>query len=88
MMGSGARFLISALVAMTSANPGFPVFEVRRRSEDEPLWPMKPNPDSRGRRAEKDAIALAKAEAKRQRKAEKRTKDKKALNANVTGLAP
>ena len=49
---------------------------------------MKPNPDSRGRRAEKDAIALAKAEAKRQRKAEKRAKDKKALNANVTGLAP
>ena len=61
-----------AALAMTAAMPGMPVLEVRRRSEDEPLWPMKPDPDNRGRRAEKDAIALAKAEAKRQRKAAKR----------------
>ena len=32
-------------------------------------------PDNRGRRAEKDAAALAKAEAKRARKAAKRLKD-------------
>lgn len=36
-------------------------------------WPgQKPEPDNRGRRAEKDLIAIQKAEAKRQRKAAKR----------------
>lgn len=34
-------------------------------------------PDNRGRRAEKDAAKLAKAEAKRARKAEKRLKENK-----------
>jgi len=70
-MRSRAGLLMAAL-AMTAAIPGLPVLEVRRSREDDPLWPMKPDPDNRGRRAEKDAIALAKAEAKRQRKAAKR----------------
>lgn len=34
-------------------------------------WGDRKLPDDRGRRAEKDAAALAKAEAKRQRKADK-----------------
>ena len=70
-MRSRAGLLMAAL-AMTAAMPGLPVLEVRKLREDEPLWPMKPDPDDRGRRAEKDAIALAKAEAKRQRRAAKR----------------
>ena len=43
--------------------------EIERRYA---VWPPRQEPDNRGRRAEKDAIALAKAEAKRQRKAAKR----------------
>lgn len=83
--GSKAALLLTTALAMTAAMPGLPVFEVRRRSEDEPLWPKKPEPDNRGRRAEKDALALAKAEAKRQRKAAKRVKDMQSPNAKVTG---
>lgn len=90
-MRSKAGLLMAAL-AMTAAMPGLPVLEVRRNREDDPLWPMKPDPDNRGRRAEKDAIALAKAEAKRQRRAAKRlaevsagdTADKR-HNAKVSG---
>ena len=67
---------LAAMLAMTAAMPGLPVLELRRRRDDGPLWPMKPPPDDRGRRTEKDAIALAKAEAKRQRKAAKRAKAK------------
>ena len=73
-----------AALAMTAAMPGLPVLEVRRNREDDPLWPMKPDPDNRGRRAEKDAIALAKAEAKRQRKAAKRLGQK--VGADGTAL--
>jgi len=71
MLRSKVGLLVAAL-AMTAAMPALPALEVRRRSEDEPLWPMKPDPDNRGRRSEKDAAALAKAEAKRQRKSAKR----------------
>ena len=75
---------LAAMLAMTAAMPGLPVLEVRRSREDTPLWPMKPEPDDRGRRAEKDSIALAKAEAKRRRKAAKRAKTQ---NAEITGSA-
>lgn len=73
-----------AALAMAAAMPGLTVLEVRRNREDDPLWPMKPDPDNRGRRAEKDAIALAKAEAKRQRKAAKRLGQK--VGADETAL--
>jgi hypothetical protein len=50
------------------ATAGLPVLEFRKREDDDPVWPMKLEPDNRGRRAKKDAIALAKTEAKRNRK--------------------
>lgn len=64
---------LASLLAMTA---GMEVvgteFTITRRRDDGPAWPPTQKPDDRGRRAEKDAAALAKAEAKRQRKAAKR----------------
>lgn len=72
----GKAGLLVAALAMAATTPGMQVFEVRRRSGDDgPMWPPTQEPDNRGRRAEKDALALAKAEAKRQRRAAKRIKD-------------
>ena len=72
----GKAVLLVAAMAMAATTPGLPVFEVRRRSDDDgPMWPPMREPDSQGRRAEKDAQALAKADAKRQRRAAKRLKD-------------
>ena len=69
---------LAAMLAMT-AGVGVDVTEfpiTRRRDDgDGPLWPPQQEPDNRGRRAEKDAIALAKAEAKRQRRAANRLKN-------------
>ena len=75
---------VAAMLAMAAGvvGPGFPI--TRRRGDDATLWPSPQEPDDRGRRAEKDAKALAKAEAKRQRKAAKRIKDK---TPNVRGNA-
>ena len=77
--GFGPRggLALAALLAMTAAQgidctPGGPSDPFQR----------KPEPKNTGRRAEKDAIALAKAEAKRQRKAAKRAKTQ---NAEITG---
>lgn len=73
---------LAAMLAMTAGvgvvGTEFPI--TRRRDDDGPLWPPKQEPDNRGRRAEKDAIALAKAEAKRQRKAAKRRAEVSAGN--------
>lgn len=85
ILGSGRSSLLltAALLAATAA-PNMPMFPItRRRDDDDPLCPPTQKPDDRGRRAEKDALALAKAEAKRQRKAAKRAKDMKAPNAEV-----
>lgn len=56
----------AAAVAMLIESSGKPIVGRER------TWNESHQPDNRGRRAEKDAVALAKAEAKRRRKAEKR----------------
>jgi hypothetical protein len=82
ILGSGrSSLLLTAALLAAAATPNLPVFPVtRRRGDDGPLWPPTQTPDDRGRRAEKDALALEKAEAKRKRKAAKRAKDMKAPN--------
>ncbi len=49
-----------------------PVLLIKRGIYDDDQWAKAQEPYDAGRRAEKDAAALAKAEAKRQRKAAKR----------------
>lgn len=67
--GAGRGSLaIAAVLALAASS--MPIADASRRLFDE-----KPQPDNHGRRAEKDAAALAKAEAKRQRKASKRAKE-------------
>lgn len=72
--GRGSLALAAALamagVEILPANP-----TRRQYSHTDQCGLGKGKPDSRGRRAEKDAAALAKAEAKRQRKAAKRAKE-------------
>jgi threonine dehydrogenase-like Zn-dependent dehydrogenase len=64
LVGAGAHGLaIAAMLAMASAS-NLPVIR--------PEWGDRQEPINTGRRAEKDAAALAKAEAKRQRKMAKR----------------
>ena len=79
IIGGGGRssLALAAMLAMTaSAGVVGSELPITRRSGDDDrryaVWPPRREPDNRGRRAEKDAIALAKAEAKRQRKAAKR----------------
>lgn len=88
VVGGGAgrtSLALAAMLAMTAgagvAGAGFPI---TARSDDRryAVWPPRNEPYNSGRRAEKDAIARAKAEAKRQRKAAKRLKT---ANAEVTG---
>lgn len=71
IMMSSSGILLAALSLM-AATTEIPVLEFSKRTDDEWLWPMKPDPDNRGRRAEKDRLAMLKAEAKRERKAAKR----------------
>lgn len=70
---------LAAILAMTAS---LPAVQVGTRREVD-LWGDREEPDNRGRRAEKDASALAKAEAKRQRKAAKR-----ATKVGAGGTAP
>ncbi len=60
-----------ALAAMLALAATVPAVQVGKRREVGSLGDKK-EPDNRGRSAEKDAAALAKAAAKRQRKAAKR----------------
>ncbi len=73
MRGSKVDLLMAALAL--SAGNSIPVFETRTR--DGGPWERngKPATVNTGRRAEKDAAALAKAEAKRARRAAKRAAD-------------
>lgn len=76
MRGSKVGLLMAALAMSGAMAPAIPAFEIRKRDDMEP-WERngKPETVNTGRRAEKDAAALAKAEAKRARKAAKRAKD-------------
>jgi hypothetical protein len=67
--------LLAAVAGLLSSGSHFPVIGSSNDS-----FERRQEPENRGRRAEKDAIALAKAEAKRRRKAEKRA----AHNAKVS----
>ena len=68
------RLLIAAMMAMTMSEV-FPTRPVgNRKSYDGPPFPNPPDTESMTRRAEKDAHNLAKAQAKRERKAQKRTR--------------
>ena len=75
MRGSKVDLLMAAL-AVCSAGNSIPVFGIGRRDAMEP-WERNGKPDTvnTGRRAEKNAAALAKAEAKRARRAAKRAAD-------------
>jgi len=66
-----------AALAMSSAMaPAIQAFKIRKCEDIEPFERNgKPDTVNTGRRAEKDAAALAKAEAKRARKAAKRAAD-------------
>ena len=85
-MRGRSSLALAAMLAMTAGvgvvGAEFPI--TRRRDDGSSLWPPRQEPDNRGRRAEKDALALAKAEAKRQRRAAKRLKD---MGPNVVGQA-
>jgi hypothetical protein len=59
------RLPLAAMLALAAVMPTVNSREVDRYGD-------RKEPDNRGRRAEKDAAALVKAEAKRQRKAAKR----------------
>ncbi len=85
MRGSKVGLLMAAMAMSAGMANAVPAFEVRRRNDAEP-WERNGKPDTvnTGRRAEKDAAALAKAEAKRARKAAKRKKDA-SYNAEITG---
>ena len=67
-VGNG-RLALAAALAVAASN--LPIVQVGSRREVD-WWGDRKEPENRGRRAEKDAIALAKAEAKRKRKAAKR----------------
>lgn len=62
--------MMAAMLAMTMGEI-FPTLPSSRRTYD---GPEPPKPDDRGRRAEKDAEAMNKAEKKRQRKMAKRAR--------------
>ncbi len=87
-MRGRSSLALAAMLAMTAgagvAGAGFPI---TARSDDRryAVWPPRNEPDDRGRRSEKDAIALAKAEAKRQRRAAKRAAKVGAGNTATEG---
>ena len=76
MRYSRVGLLMAALAMSGAMAPAITEFYIRKRDDME-SWERNGKPDTvnTGRRAEKDAAALAKAEAKRARKAAKRTKD-------------
>jgi hypothetical protein len=64
--------MVAAMMAISGAALHDPRSQREREADD---WGLpKREPENSGRRAEKDAAALAKAEAKRARKAAKRLK--------------
>lgn len=69
MMVGDRLTLLVAVPAMGCASPGFKLTNTGRGF---PVARLRVEPDNRGRRKEEDAIALAKAESKRNRKAMKR----------------
>ena len=75
----GGRLGLAAMLALAAT---VPTVQVGKRREVGSFGDKK-EPDNRGRHAEKDAAALAKAEAKRQRKAAKR-----AAKVSAGGTAP
>ena len=74
--------LLMAAVAGLIGSSGLPIIG----GKDDP-FERRQEPENRGRRAEKDAIALAKAEAKRLRKAEKRAAHNAELRPTGAGLS-
>ena len=76
MLDSRVGLLMAALAMSGAMAPAITAFDIRKRDDME-SWEQNGKPDTvnTGRRAEKDAAALAKAEAKRARKAAKRIKD-------------
>jgi hypothetical protein len=73
-----AGLLVAALLA---ASGGMAIPKIGSR--DDP-FERREEPDNRGRRSEKDAISLAKAQAKRERRAAKRIASA-VHNAELTG---
>lgn len=78
---------LMALAATTMAGATAVYGVQRRKDDDDPLRAGNPDTVNTGRRAEKDAAALAKAQEKRERRAAKRMKAASA-NVELTGLAP
>jgi hypothetical protein len=87
MRGSRAGLLM-AVLAMSSAAAPWLAFAIQRRDEllETREGPISTDTVNTGRRAEKDAAALAKAESKRARKAAKRAADA-SYNAELKGGA-
>ena len=85
MRGSRAGLLM-AVLAMSSAAAPWLAFAIQRRDEllETREGPISTDTVNTGRRAEKDAAALAKAESKRARKAAKRAADA-SYNARLNG---
>lgn len=79
--GTGILMAALALAALPSSAPAL---KIRRSTYDDDLWAKPQEPYDAGKRAEKDVIALAKAEAKRQRRAAKRLGQK--VGADDTAL--
>ncbi len=73
-----------ALAVMLAISASLPTVQVCTRREVD-WWGGRREPHNRGRRAENDAAALAKAEAKRQRKAAKRLASVAASTADSDG---
>ena len=71
-MRQGTGILMAALAMASLPVNTAPVLMIKRGIYDDDQWAKAQEPYDAGRRAEKDAAALAKAEAKRQRKAAKR----------------
>lgn len=66
MKGHNGLLAMAAMMALTAT----PLEQASRRQPD--WWGDAKHPDNRGRRAEKNAAALAKADEKRKRRAAKR----------------
>ena len=84
-MRPGTGILMAALAMASLPVNTAPMLKIKRGMYDDDLWAKPPEPYDAGRRAEKDAIALAKAEAKRQRKAAKRRAEVGAGETAVQG---
>ncbi len=69
-MKSRTTGLMAAAMLLAAAGNDLAAFGASRR-----ITPLRPDPPGAGRHAEKDAEALSKAQAKRDRKAAKRAAD-------------